>query len=85
MTTIVEERNEAYADAWAKTGIVLSVVADDVDKLLRTRPHMFLPFVTIVCKLMRVFGSPDNPDHWLDIQGYAKLVLDDLERQHHGT
>jgi hypothetical protein len=78
---LLNERNEPYADAWAKTGKVLAFVAEDVGRLLVFRSQMFYPFVAIVCKLMRVLGSPDNPDHWKDIMGYAQLVLGDIERR----
>ena len=33
--------------------------------------------IEVICsKLARIVcGNPDEPDHWLDIQGYAELVL----------
>lgn len=82
---LVDSRNERYADAWAKTGVVLEVVSTELNQLLVTRPRMYLPYVTIVCKLMRIFGSPDNPDHWRDIAGYATLVANDLEKNDEHT
>jgi hypothetical protein len=75
----ITERDAAYNEAWAKTGIVLAPVAKELLALLINRPQMFLPFVTIVCKLMRVLGSPDNIDHWVDIAGYAELVVRDMK------
>src|SRR6059058_4295694 len=36
----------------------------------------------IVHKIARVLaGDPDEPDHFLDIQGYAGLVLRDIRRR----
>ena len=36
----------------------------------------------IAHKLGRIVaGNPDEPDHWADIAGYARLVADHLERQ----
>ena len=34
----------------------------------------------LICgKISRVLsGNPDFPDHWLDIEGYARLVYNDL-------
>jgi hypothetical protein len=76
----IKERNEQYADAWALTGVVCSNVriAPNLLHLLAHNPQMFLPWVTIMCKLLRILGSPRNPDHWLDIAGYAMLVHNDL-------
>lgn len=82
---LVDSRDEQYADAWAKTGVVLEVVSSELNHLLQTWPRMYLPYVTIVCKLMRIFGSPDNPDHWKDIAGYATLVANDLEKNDEHT
>ncbi len=78
---LIAHRNGAYADAWARTGEVLSIVAEDLKQLLVTHPRMFYPVVSIICKSLRILGSPDNKDHWADISGYAKLVLNDLESQ----
>jgi hypothetical protein len=33
----------------------------------------------ICSKISRILsGNPDFPDHWLDIEGYARLVNNDL-------
>lgn len=35
----------------------------------------------IAVKMSRIVcGDPNEPDHWLDIAGYAKLVSDMIER-----
>lgn len=77
---LLASRNSEYRDAWAKTGVLLRMVADDVNRLLKEHPQMFLPYVTIMCKLLRILGSPTKIDHWEDIAGYAKLVADDLHK-----
>jgi hypothetical protein len=36
----------------------------------------------IASKLARILcGNPDEPDHWLDIAGYALLVANNLKEQ----
>ena len=36
----------------------------------------------IMTKVGRILhGNPNEPDHWLDIIGYTKLISDDIEEQ----
>lgn len=77
---LIDGRNEAYGDAWAKTGEVLKVIAPEVNKLLETNPRAYYSFVTIICKAIRACTSPNYKDNWADIAGYATLVLRDLEK-----
>ena len=36
----------------------------------------------IMTKIGRILhGNPNEPDHWLDIIGYTKLISDDIEEQ----
>jgi hypothetical protein len=36
----------------------------------------------IMTKIGRILhGNPNEPDHWLDIIGYTKLISDDIEKQ----
>jgi hypothetical protein len=36
----------------------------------------------IMTKVGRILhGNPNEPDHWLDIMGYTKLISDDIEEQ----
>jgi len=73
--SIVDERNEAYADAWCLHGEVIKPVAEKTLSLLWSYPYMFFPWMLILNKLLRILGSPTNEDHWVDIRGYAELVL----------
>ena len=77
---ISEIHNKEYADAWALTGQLMASrdVRPNLDNLLRTHPRMYFPWMMILNKLLRILGSPGNPDHWLDIQGYANLVWTEL-------
>lgn len=77
---VVEERDDKYAGAWKRTGEVMAQYAEPIKMLLVLYPYMFLPYVTILCKWFRILGSPTNPDHWLDIAGYAQLVVEELDK-----
>lgn len=34
----------------------------------------------IVCKIVRIAGgNPNDPDHWVDIMGYAQLALNSMD------
>lgn len=81
---ITDERSNPYADAWSKHGQVLRPLAVDLSTLLLKYPTLYFPWQLIFNKLLRVFGSPFDRDHWVDIQGYAQLVLnliDDVQAQ----
>jgi hypothetical protein len=77
---VIKDR-EAYRDAWARTGEWLNPMGKEINALLTVYPRMYLPFIMIVNKLMRVLADPTNIDHWLDISGYAELVVKDLRNQ----
>lgn len=77
---IVSERDDPYADAWSIHGMVLKELAPQLDSLLRTIPPIYFPWNLIFNKLLRVFGSPLNRDHWVDIQGYAQLVINFIDQ-----
>lgn len=76
---VAKERNNQYLDAWSKTGPLLHLIRNDLFKFLLMAPKFFFPWVIILNKLLRALGSPYNRDHWLDIAGYATLVLKDID------
>lgn len=81
---VLNARNGTHGDAWELTGEVIAqvpVIRIRLDKMVQSHPYMFLPWVTILCKLIRVLFSPTNLDHWMDIQGYAHLVHDKLIKE----
>lgn len=78
---VVKERNSNYANAWRVTGDIIANaegVRGGLNMLLSHNYEMYFPWVMILNKLLRILGSPKNPDHWLDIMGYAKLVYGTL-------
>lgn len=76
----IAEREAQYAGAWEVTGKLVAspLLMHSVGNLLNLFPDAWFPWVMILNKLIRALWSPKNPDHWLDIQGYAKLVHDRL-------
>ena len=77
---IIAERNDPYADASSVHGMILKDLAVPLNKLLVTVPPIFFPWNLILNKLLRVFGSPLHRDHWVDIQGYAQLVINFIDQ-----
>lgn len=72
---LVDERDAKYGKAWLVTGRLMSIINT---KLLMGR-GLFFAWVMILNKLVRATATPDDPDHWKDIAGYALLVVDYLE------
>lgn len=70
------ERGAAYGDAWWLTGFVVAELQT------HTKPIMLscymLNWITILCKLMRLLKTPNHLDSWVDIAGYAQLVVTHL-------
>lgn len=83
MASIVEERNDEYQDAWKKHGILCAIpfISVGLAHLLDVFPEAWFPWIMVLNKLLRALGSPKNPDHWLDIAGYATLVYNHLTKE----
>jgi hypothetical protein len=83
---MIEIRNNEYADAWRLQGEICQTPAikSGLEKLLIELPQAWFPWIMILNKLLRIFGSPVNPDHWLDIAGYATLVHNHLTKDKNG-
>lgn len=77
---VIEERDPVYGQAWKTTGEILQFFLRDhvpTPKLFFT--HYVFNWIMILNKLSRILSSPDNPDHWLDIAGYATLVYEEVK------
>jgi len=82
---IIDERNDVYGEAWSLHGIMLSACSSRLMDLLITQPKYFFAWNLIFNKLIRALATPLDEDHWIDIQGYAELVLQDIRRGKHGS
>lgn len=77
----IEERNETHGDY-----SVQARLSQEQKSLLRSNPgwHQLTveqkETLDMVCvKMSRILcGAPNEPDHWLDIMGYVKLVHNKL-------
>jgi len=43
----------------------------------------FFNWMMILNKLIRALYTPNDPDHWKDIAGYATLVMNDIVKEEH--
>jgi hypothetical protein len=74
---VIKERGTVYGPTWMLTSKVVA--------LLQALGHMnailqdgvvFHNWFMILGKLMRLLASPRHIDSWVDIAGYAQLVID---------
>lgn len=79
MSDIVNEtlksRRAGYGDSWLTPSKALDAILNgNYMKLAKlvTSGH-FANWFLILGKLCRAIHSPDNPDHWIDIAGYAEI------------
>jgi hypothetical protein len=82
---LLEVREKDYGDSWKLTGRIIALMIPYRDQFITypdNHPESFgkywHPVLMIVVKLCRALVSPQNLDHWKDIQGYAQLVIDDF-------
>ena len=83
---VLDERASTHGDF-----IDVAEVAQQLKQTMRsaaphTRPHSDLPKIhaealdMIASKIARILvGDQYEPDHWLDIEGYARLVRERIE------
>ena len=80
MSDLLERRNIKYGEAWKLTGRMVKPVVDYLPPLIVNVPSMFIPWVMILNKLVRILTTPRYVDHWRDIAGYATLVVESLTK-----
>lgn len=81
---ILKERGERYGDFTTQ-----SVISQELKTIVvkgygwrRFRPYQAEGMSMILHKISRIVnGDPDYVDSWRDVEGYAKRVADELERQ----
>jgi hypothetical protein len=85
---LLAERGREYGDAWLLTGEIVAFISEKRDGqallgLIFDTQYLY-PWITILCKIIRILQSPAKVDHWKDIAGYATLVAEHLERDSRG-
>lgn len=78
---LVDSRNSEYKDAWRTTGEFLQQFGEPLLRLLKDFPALWFPLVMVFNKAIRLLGHPVHLDGWKDIQGYAQLAIDYLEKE----
>ena len=78
---LVAERNEEYQNAWRTTGEFVQQFSTALQNLLLNYPAMWFNWIMVVNKAVRILGNPAKIDSWKDIQGYAQLSIDYLEKE----
>ena len=76
-------RRSTYGQSWLMSGAILNAILEfgaTTDKLIYSGYHW--PWDAIMNKLARLLETPDHIDSWRDIEGYARLVREDLEAKH---
>ncbi len=81
--SLLKDRENEYGGAWKVTGETIGFLQGPLGELLRKAPFYAFAWTMILNKLIRACATPYNIDHWLDIQGYAKLVADDIHDNNH--
>jgi predicted acylesterase/phospholipase RssA len=76
---LLQERDKRYAQAWRKTGELLTPLYKPLMDLLMHFPEGWYNWIIIFNKLLRILGDPKHIDSWKDIAGYATLVVNFLE------
>ena len=79
VSDLLKERESEYGHAWLSTGEFLRD-----ERRFRTSNLWYTPYgfawLIILNKLERALITPSNADHWRDIEGYAKLVADRIDK-----
>jgi len=78
---LIDKRNSDYGDAWKTHGLVAQLLLPQLAAFLQKWPAYYFSWTMILNKLIRALTTPENVDHWRDIQGYAQLILNDLENK----
>jgi hypothetical protein len=83
-TEILTERAKTHGDFrnTAELGQGAKLIWRSESGWSRLTPTQREALDMIASKIARILcGNPHAADHWVDIQGYAQLVAEDLQRQ----
>lgn len=75
---LLDERQQTHGDAHLIIGQYLSTMYAQglLDKIFAT-PYCY-DWIMIFAKLVRITQQPFFPDNWSDVQGYGRLVSENL-------
>jgi hypothetical protein len=75
--SMLPKRGPLYGDAWLKTNHIVDSVFG-WSSMPRLGMYAFA-WIMILNKLVRAWMTPEHRDSWIDIMGYAKLVVQDMD------
>lgn len=79
---VLEERGNRYGDFTDVARTTIEVQREIIYKGHITKEYQIAAIQMIASKLARIAnGDPDYADNWIDIAGYAQLVVDELMAQ----
>lgn len=73
---LLDERQETHGDAWLIAGQFLAALDYLLVEIKKT--GYYFSWIMIFVKLIRAAANPTFTDNWRDIEGYARLVRNDL-------
>lgn len=76
---LIEERQITHGDTWKLMGSVIDALLPQIIDMIQKHPKYVWSWLMIASKLVRALFSPTSLEHWNDIQGYAQLVINDLQ------
>lgn len=76
---LIDARQETHGDTWKIMGPLINSVLPQVIDMVQKHPKYVWSWLMIASKLVRALFNPTVREHWYDIQGYAQLVIKDLE------
>ena len=83
--SIMDERDKLYGDAWALSGQFIALAvnwrgpADRTPFEVLSRSGYVYNWIQMLGKICRALFSPEHIDNWKDIEGYAALIVRDME------
>lgn len=74
---VIRERAKIYGPTWTLTSKLIAILHNlgHMDSIMGDG-IVYHNWFMILSKLMRLLASPRHIDSWVDIAGYAQLVID---------
>lgn len=80
LESVAIQRTAKYGQSWRLSSAMIALCLKYYPKAgLWSSPYVSI-WSRIVVKVVRALLDPEDPEHWTDINGYSKIVLEDLVR-----
>lgn len=82
ISSILDQREKQHGDYGQSAAVSQNIKKATNYGLAKLSPVQRESLDLIATKIGRIIcGDPNNADHWLDIEGYARLARNELEEQ----